>query len=186
MRPGLVASALLLVCVVLPRLAVAERNPALVGRWGLDDPVLSGRVDLGKVGAMGWSLGGDAALEWARTDPRVQAVIAFDVGDMVLAGLQTTPFPQPVLFVQAEQNADRRLFDAVDGPAVVLQIRGTVHDSFSAYYWDLAPAVPDRGREAARTVVGFSRWFADRYLRGENAPIPTTADYPRAFGFRQK
>ena len=154
--------------------------------WQQSDAILAGKVDLVNVAAMGWSLGGNTVLELLRTDPRVKAAIALDAGTLNLAAMRSSRVAKPVLFINSDGNGDLQVFDTIATNAVQFQLRGATHDHLSTYYWDLKPTPSARGREAPRTLVDYSVWFADRHLKGSQRPMPEVAQYPKLYGLRQK
>jgi predicted dienelactone hydrolase len=88
---------------------VADRVAALDG--DADGP-FGGRLDLERVGALGHSFGGNAALEWCRADPRGRAAVNLDGAlwtDVARHGLD-----RPALQVLADHHE----FDMAPGDAV--------------------------------------------------------------------
>ena len=59
-----------------------------------------GRLDLGRVGALGHSFGGVAALEWCRADPRCRAAVNLD--GAVWSDVGTVGLDRPALQILAE------------------------------------------------------------------------------------
>jgi len=154
--------------------------------WHQTDAILAGKIDLNRMGAMGWSLGGNTVLELLRRDPRIKAAIALDPGTLNLEAMRSSRVAKPVLFIHSDGYSDAQLFNTIATNAVQFQLRGATHDHLSTYYWDLKPTPTDRGRESARTLVDYAVWFADRHLKGSQRPMPEVAQYPRLYGLRQK
>jgi hypothetical protein len=61
---------------------------------------LCGRLDLGRLGAVGHSMGGDAALEWCRADARCRAAVNLD--GALWSGIGEAGLDRPALQVLAE------------------------------------------------------------------------------------
>jgi pimeloyl-ACP methyl ester carboxylesterase len=154
---------------------VADRLAEL----GSDDP-LAGRLDLGRLTAMGHSFGGAAALQWCRDDPRCTAAVNLDGAlwtDVGRLGL-----PRPVLQVLAvHREFDATPHEAVEAgmapnrdwyvaeraitldgwatvdrtgrPAHSVQIAGATHLSFmDVPFLPLAPDSPARAMLAQTTI----------------------------------
>ncbi|MBL9127108.1 MAG: hypothetical protein JNL97_05655 [Verrucomicrobiales bacterium] len=157
-----------------------------LARWNAEDGLFAGRLNTEAAAAMGWSLGGGTAVEWCRVDSRVVAAIALDGAFLDLAPLRASGMSKPVLAMNRPGNTSLDLFGALKGDAIFFEIRNTVHESFSAYYWDLDSNPGDRGREAARTVVDHAVWFLDRSLKEKSDPFPSAADYRLVTNLRRK
>jgi predicted dienelactone hydrolase len=62
----------------------------------------AGRLDTGRVGAVGHSFGGNAALEWCRADPRCRAAVNLD--GAIWTDVGTVDLERPALQVLAEHH----------------------------------------------------------------------------------
>lgn len=144
------------------------------------------RLDRDRVGMLGHSLGGAAALDACRTDPRFRACVNLD-GDP-FGRVEEEGVARPYLVIlhvpEESQRPPREVREQRDAtwaavaakqptPATVAKIENTMHLSFS----DLPFLVPDellrrngaviepaRGFDATMELV---RAFLDRWLRGE-------------------
>jgi uncharacterized repeat protein (TIGR03803 family) len=63
------------------------------------DPILGGRLDLEKMGAFGWSMGGGTVARLCLRDPRCKAGAALDAGIGLETNLLTQPLNVPYLFL---------------------------------------------------------------------------------------
>lgn len=98
-----------------------------------------GRLDLEKIGALGFSLGGATAAQLCKLEPRVKAGAGFD-GTFVDSSLLTNPLAKPFLFLRADQPDaqilgrpdDRKpVIQAMSRDGYFIQTIGTVHWSHS-------------------------------------------------------
>ena len=148
---------------------------------------LRGRLDLARVGALGWSFGGATAVDLVIRDPRVRAAIDQD-GQLFGMGRSGVP-ARPVLLMHntsdplqgvppadrpalAEIMAETRALDArlravATGPGADLSIARTTHGHFS----DLTLFIPPDSKQlpAARAhaiITAYTLAFFDRHLRG--------------------
>ncbi len=101
--------------------------------------VWQGALDLEKIGALGFSLGGATAAQLCKTEPRVKAGAGFDgiFGD---PSLLTNPLTKPFLFLRADENDvalfgrpddRRRVIEAMPRDGHFIQTIGTIHWSHS-------------------------------------------------------
>ena len=104
-----------------------------------NDPRLGGRLDLDKIGAFGWSLGGSTAAQLCLRDPRCKAGAGFD-GTFYETNLLTQTLSVPYLFFceddpaqnESPPNDDRLpVFNHMVTNAYWVKLKSTVHGSFS-------------------------------------------------------
>ena len=112
-----------------------------LGRLNTDDPRLAGRLDLDKIGAFGWSIGGATAAQLCLRDPRCKAGVGFD-GSFYETNLWTETLSVPYLFFceddtpqnESLPNDDRwPVFNHMVTNAYWVKLASTVHGSFSDY-----------------------------------------------------
>ena len=105
------------------------------------------RLDLTRIAALGHSMGGNAALEWCRTDPRCRAAVNLD--GALWSGIGVTGVGRPVLQVLTEHPE----FEMTGEQAVAAGITQDAawHDAERALVVDGWRAV-DRAGEPAYTV----------------------------------
>lgn len=161
-----------------------------LAEWNDTDPILSGRLDLRRLGTMGFSYGGGAAAEFARLDSRVKAVVLREAylqnaDDLVRLGLKTPFLGMYNTDTNGDELGDTTLFNHKAAErAVWFVIRGSQHGHFSGHYW-LLGGLPN-GIEIARTIDDWTLWFLDKHVKGLDARMPALKDYPRVSGFKQK
>jgi dienelactone hydrolase len=102
------------------------------------DPRLAGRLDLDRIGAFGWSLGGSTAAQLCLREPRCKAGVGFD-GSFFETNLLTQTLNVPYLFFceddtpqnESPPNDDRLpVFNHMATNAYWVKLISTVHASF--------------------------------------------------------
>ncbi|WP_437590227.1 alpha/beta hydrolase family protein [Sorangium sp. So ce1000] len=162
-----------------------------------DDPdgLLTGQLDLERVGVLGHSYGGAMAAEACARDDRFDAGLDID-GSLVgpKNGAGSRSIAQPFFILLASTHPDDATIDetygAVAGQAYRAQVEGTAHLTFS----DL-PVVVEHflGKDAAPDLLGtldparaveitnaYTRAFVKAHVSGEAAPLldGPSPDYP--------
>jgi predicted dienelactone hydrolase len=195
---------------------VDERSTAMVRTWVADvgfvldrlealnrqDPkhVLTGRLDLARVGYLGASFGGSVVVQALVDEPRIKAGVAED-GKPYFSDRALTDLRRPLMYMQSEapyikssdaqlarwsltqasfRSAEQdhyarqmQLFGRTGGAIYNVFIRGTNHVTFSDL--DLIIRLPDWRlldiRRAHRIINAYTVAFFDRYLAGLDAPL---------------
>jgi hypothetical protein len=99
------------------------------------NPVLRGALDLARVGAFGFSLGGSTAANAMMTDPQIRAGADLDgaIHDPVLGSGLSRPF---MIMLDPRAFAYFRPFvRRLTGPYLVLQLDASRHDAFTDDVW---------------------------------------------------
>jgi predicted dienelactone hydrolase len=157
--------------------------------------LLTGRLDLSRLGYLGTSFGGSVVVQTLLQDPRIKAGVAED-GKPYFLEEALSALDRPLMYMQsaapyihatdaqlakwgltarrfreAEQDHYARqmlLFSHAQGPIYNVYIRGTNHVTFSDFY--LAVRVPDSElisvRRAHRIINDYTVAFFNRYLNG--------------------
>ena len=176
------------------------------------DPRLSERLDLDRIGAMGWSWGGAITEDLCLSDPRCKAAVGFEPGNWVAAtNLLTQPLNVPYLFLRGDVGpdpdpqwtpdgyADERLeaFDEQNTNAYYVKLVSTVHGSLVDDVLIYDPAViasaygtPMSGQflapaRASQIVRAYLLSFFNKFLKGEDDHLlegPSPA-YPEVIQF---
>jgi pimeloyl-ACP methyl ester carboxylesterase len=179
-----------------------------LGRLNTDDPRLAGRLDLDKIGAFGWSIGGATAAQLCLRDPRCKAGAGFD-GAFQETNLLTQTLTVPYLFFceddtpQAEgpPNSDRLpVFNHMVTNAYWVKLVSTDHGNFGDYGLIVDSATlkaiwgtPVSGQflppaRVTQIVRAYLLSFFNKYLRGEDEHLldgPSPA-YPEVEQFMKK
>jgi len=151
---------------------------------------LAGRLDLERVGVMGFSKGGAAAGQFCLTDERCKAGInltGFMYGDIVEGNLS-----QPFMFVSEEEPwckdcyVNGLFYQRAEGSAYQMKIRGARHTNFGdpSLYGGLLEGFGEGGtidgKRMAEIQNVYALAFFDKHLRGMAAPLldGPSPDYP--------
>ena len=159
--------------------------------------ILTGRLDLQRVGTFGVSLGGIVVGEACRTEPRLRACLVMDAPmptAVVEAGLQ-----QPSMWItrdaagmrferqraggwteaqiEAHQTTMRAVYERLPGAGYFVQVAGTFHLNFTdiPIWTPLASRLgfsgPINAQRAHDIVNAYSLAFFDRHLSGRQAKL---------------
>ena len=160
--------------------------------------VFAGRLDLGRIGMFGHSLGGAAAASTMLVDRRVRA--GADLDGLLFGQVRTSGLSRPFLLMNGEpgfaSDTNRAGFwKKLHGPHYAVDVKRAQHFAFSDLVF-LVPALmrtnPTAG-QAARQLVGdvdglatlaaeraYISAFFDRSLRGKPQPLLTKTPGPFA------
>ena len=161
-------------------------------RINTGDGPLAGRLDMGRVAAMGHSCGGAAAGQACLDDPRCKAGINMDglqLGDMLDRDL-TRPF----LFMHHDnigatnKTPNLPFFHRAKAPVYLMTIEGSGHLGFSdaalygraSFFRLVAPVGEIDGKRCQRIVGDYVLAFLARHLRGHDVRLLDGVDprYP--------
>jgi Platelet-activating factor acetylhydrolase, isoform II len=170
--------------------------------------ILSGKLNLQRVGAFGVSLGGIAVAEACHLEPRLKACLMMDAPmptDVVESGLQ-----QPSMWItrdadamrlerqwaggwseteiQAHQSTMRAVYLSLPGAGYFVQVPGMFHSNFtdipnwSPWTTQMRLTGPIDGQRGHDIVNAYSHAFFDRHLLNRTAGQldATTTRYPEA------
>jgi dienelactone hydrolase len=176
-----------------------------LGRLNTSDPRLAGRLDLDKIGAFGWSLGGPTSAQLCLRDSRCKAGVGMD-GSFFESNVLARPLSVPYLFFKSDDGSDGTSDDRVlffneqVSNAYWVKLASTVHGDFSdpALIVDSGSlqAVwgrPVHGRllpsaRVSQIVRAYLLSFFNKFLRGEDDHLldgPSSA-YPEVIQFLKK
>ena len=159
--------------------------------------ILTGKLDLQRVGAFGMSLGGIAVGEACRLDERLRACLVMDAAmptNVVKAGLQQPSMwitrdaagmrlerqragGWPEVEIEAHQTSMRAVYEGLPGDGYFVRIPGTFHFNFTdvPIWTPLAPqlglAGPIDAQRAHDIVNAYSLAFFDRHLLSRPAEL---------------
>ena len=168
--------------------------------------VLTGRLDLERVGTFGVSLGGIVGGAACLNEKRLRACLMMDAPmpvEVVAAGLSKPSMwitrdaasvrvereragGWPEAEIEAHQTSMRTVFEALRGPGYFVQVRGIFHLNFTdAPNWTpLASRLnltgPIEGQRAHDIINAYSLAFFDRHVSGREAKLldAPTDQYP--------
>jgi predicted dienelactone hydrolase len=165
------------------------------------------KLDLDRIGMMGWSFGGAVCLQMSKDDPRVKAVVDQDgqlFGDVWEKGT-SRPFmlmhhgledkapkseDNPVMkeLIEMTQVRDRSLLERSTNDWYQLTIANTQHGHFSDFllFFPRNPAELDPYR-AHEIIVAYTLAFFDQYLKSQSSDLlkAPSPDHPEVT-FRKK
>jgi predicted dienelactone hydrolase len=149
------------------------------------------RLDLSRIGMMGWSFGGAVAIQMSRDDPRVKAAV--DQDGQLFGNVRDKGTPRPFMLmhhgladkppkpeqadVMKEMVAmtkawDRSLVDHSTSDWYEVTIAKTQHGHFSDFllFFPRNPAELDP-RRAHEIITAYTLAFFDKYLRGQESDL---------------
>ena len=159
------------------------------------DPRFAGKLDLGRIGLTGVSLGGGAMVWTCQLDPRCKAGLAQDGWyEPLPEAMISQPLHQPFMFMQSDtqrwkmDNLARldMLYHGVDTPAFHLKLAGVLHDDFGDYplLSPVSALLPERGslkgERTLQVVDAYILAFFDTYLKDQPSSLLNgpSHDYP--------
>ncbi len=170
--------------------------------------ILTGKLDLQRIGIFGVSLGGIVVGEACRLDPRLRACLIMDAPmttDVVTAGLQ-----QPSMWItrdaasmrlerqrsggwsdaeiEAHQTSMRAVYEGLSGDGYFVRVPEMFHSNFTDIpNWtpmasELGLTGPINGQRAHDIVNAYTLGFFDRHLLGRVATVldASAGQYPEA------
>ena len=161
------------------------------------DGILTGKLDLQRVGVFGVSLGGIVAGVACRLDARLRACLVMDAPmsiDVVKAGLEQPSMwitrdaasmrlerqragGWPDAEIEAHQSSMRAVYEGLSGAGYFVRVPGLFHSNFTdiASWTSLAPwlglAGPLDERQARSIINAYSLAFFDRHLLDRSATL---------------
>lgn len=168
-------------------------------KWNQSDSLFEGHLDLGRVGAFGWSMGGATVVQLCANDDRCKAAAALDAG----GANKFLPFDQAMLYIGGGSADDvtasswptfLTLFRQLSGNAYMFRVQNAIHPDFMDAPWifdpsqsSYAPPTSAHLRMAALLRIYVLSFF-DKHLKGLDdhtldAPL---SDYPEIQNYMKK
>jgi dienelactone hydrolase len=152
-----------------------------------EDPFFKGRLDLDRIGIMGWSWGGGTSAEAARVEPRIKAAVLLD-GYFGSPPLLTAGVGKPFLAMMASGGSadNTTIFNRATNSAYQLTIKGAGHETFTDNAWIINPTT--NTRRLACTMNACLVSFFNKHLRGMDDGLlqNPVATCPDVTAFRKK
>ncbi len=149
-----------------------------------NDQSFVGKIDLNRIGVLGWSFGGATSGQVCITDKRCKAGINLDGlphGDLV-----DKEITQPFMFMRNGSRVMAQHFlNQVNNDVYVVKINGTTHFDFADMTMFNVPQINQilgkiKGQRAIDVVSRYTVGFFDKYLKGKRVPLldGPSADFP--------
>lgn len=152
------------------------------------DPLFKGRLDLDRIGLLGWSWGGATAAEACGREDRLKAAVLLDGALDSSMSVMKNGLLKPFLSMNSGAliSENTALFNKAKTNAFLLTIKGASHEAFTDNSWLVAPSELSRTRAIAMQACLLS--FFNRYLLGEDDQLleKPDAQYPLVVSFRKK
>lgn len=147
-------------------------------QWNTSDPLLAGRLNLDRIGAFGWSLGGGTASDLCFLDRRCKAGAGLDSG--FGTNLLAQPFETPFLFFRSDQGTDPDP-GSNNGDQMNSQFPSFNHATTNAYWVRLSSTVHQSFGE--RSLIEDPLTFTNSVapLDGQLLPGPRVSQIVRAY-----
>ena len=159
--------------------------------------ILTGKLNLQRIGTFGVSLGGIVAGQACQMDQRLRACLMMDAPmptGVVKAGLQQPSMwitrdaasmrlerqrsgGWPEAEIEAHQNSMRAVYDGLSGAGYLVRVPGMFHSNFTdifnwtALTFELGLSGPIDGRDAHAMINAYSLAFFDRHLLGRTTTL---------------
>lgn len=148
------------------------------------DQTFAGKMDLKRIGVLGWSFGGATSGQVCITDKRCKAGINLDGlphGDLV-----DKEMTQPFMFMRnGSRIMAQHFLNQVNNDVYVIKINGTTHFDFADMTMFNVPQINRilgeiKGKRAIDIVSRYTVGFFDKYLKGKQVPLldSPSADFP--------
>lgn len=152
-------------------------------KWAVDDPLLSGKLDLTRIGSFGHSFGGATALEVCRVDTRCRAAVNMDGG--LYGDVRDQPAVRPLLLMtsaDSSRNAEAvekwtRMIANAQTKAYWLELPNSTHFSFTITQL-LSPLLVPKNfdpRAGLQMIDNYLLAFFDANVRGVEPTLSETS-----------
>jgi hypothetical protein len=152
-------------------------------RLNTTDSPFTGKLDTSRIGVMGHSLGGEAALSAIEQEARFRAAVLIDA---VLTDTSPAGTDRAILILAAGREqwteSERHFWDQLRGPRLVVNLRGAEHVTPSDLVWlakgavKTGPMGPEKTIAAVRDYIAA---FLDTNLRGKPLDRLLTGTSPK-------
>lgn len=155
-------------------------------RLNQSDPQFLGRLDLTRLGVLGFSAGVGTVAEAARVDERIKAGVFFEGYLQGATEVRRLGLQKPLLAMYQAGAGDKTLFTKASADAYWCQVRNTEHITFRDLVDSRMANASSRGASAATRACMLS--FFDKYLNHEDNHLldnPTNT-FPVIFNYLKK
>jgi dienelactone hydrolase len=158
----------------------------LLAQLNADDPVFQGRLDLDRLGIMGWSWGGGTTAEACRLEDRLKAAVLLDGYHDATATVLKNGLAKPFLAMMNPSGSsdNATLFNKASKDAYQLTIQGSTHEMFTDNAWIVTPT---SGRKALAMDACLVSFFNKHLLGLDDGLLQNpSATLPDVISFRKK
>ncbi len=154
-----------------------------------NDPILANRLDLTRIGMMGWSFGGGVAADSLRVNEKISASALLDGYLSARADLKKLGVQKPVLAMCSPTSGGYdeglALFNKTTKDSYLLQIKNSAHEDFTDAEWLISPSDNSRRRAVAMDDCAVS--FFKKYLQNSDDHLldNPSATYAEVISFKK-
>ena len=145
-------------------------------RLDQSDSRFGGRLDLKKIGVLGWSFGGAVMADVSRTDTRVKAAVLYDAAFWSATGVTLNGLSKPFLCIHSMRPPTPDwplpaidLVNRASKDAYFFQITDSDHGNFSDVR--LIDKPTPFNYQTTALILRYTRAFFDHYLLGQTTPL---------------
>ena len=155
-----------------------------------DDSVFRGRLDLDRIGIMGWSFGGGTAGEALRLQDRLKVAVLLDGYLGSMPNLVSKGLTKPFLTMNSPSSGlasdNTTLFNKSPKDVYQLSIKDASHEAFTDNAWIVNPSATTRRRAQAMNACLIS--FLNKLLKGIDDGLleNPSATHSDVISFRKK
>jgi dienelactone hydrolase len=143
------------------------------------------RLDLDRIGVMGWSFGGAASIDAAISDDRIKAVVNIDGWPYGTLFNESDSIAQPLMIVRSETDDDLEdqvaslEYDKAARDAYMLTVKGAQHENFWDFplFFNIYKYIDFWGPIKARELLNIESkaigGFFDKYVKDEGVDLIT-------------